>query len=330
MKKMSQAAALIMTAAMAFSLSACGGAAKTGGSKSAEGTTKAGTETGTTSEKSSDDKYAYLLDSSGMEKPTINTDSATGELRKVIDSGVLVISTSPDYAPNEWVDETGKLYGSELMLAKYVADCLGVKLQIETMDFNGTLVAVDSGKVNASFSGFGWKKDREENYNLTIGYEGDEKAANHTLITTKANEGKFKSLQDFVGSRITAQATSLQEMYVQDEILSLDQDGSTSYEPVATLDQAILALASGKTDAVALSGTQAENYVKESDGQFVLTGVDFDLTPYGDYEGNVAAVKKGEQDLTDAINQCLQTVKDEGYYTKWYKEASAQAGVDTE
>lgn len=183
-----------------------------------------------------------------------------------------------------------------MKLAKYVADCLGVDLDIETMDFSGTLVAVDTGKVDLAFSGYGWKKDRANPMNCQLAMKEiqiQQSLQSIHLITTAANEGKYNSLSDFVGSHIMAQATSLQEMYVRDEILSLDTNGTTNYEPVSTLDQAILGLASGKCDAVALDNSTAENYVKSSDGQFVLTNVYFDLTPYGDYQGNVVAGKKG-------------------------------------
>ena len=52
----------------------------------------------------------------------------------------------------------------------------------------------------------------------------------------------------------------------------------TELELVAGLDQAILSLASGKCDAVALDGTTAQNYVDQSDGQFAMTGINFDLS----------------------------------------------------
>ena len=125
-----------------------------------------------------------------------------------------------------------------------------------------------------------------------------------------------------------AQATSLQEMYVQDEILALDKDGTTKYEAVKTLDQAILGLASGKCDAVALDESTAENYVNQSNGQFVLTGVKFDLTPYGDYQGTVAAARNGETSLTDAVNQIVDFVNEKGYYETWYSQAKQAAAAE--
>ena len=96
------------------------------------------------------------------EKPTLDLSNASGQLKSILDKGTLVIATSPDYPPAEFVDEEGNIFGSEIELAKYVASCLGVELQIEAMDFNGTLVAIDTGKVDMAFSGYGWKKDRAE------------------------------------------------------------------------------------------------------------------------------------------------------------------------
>ena len=318
-KKMKTVNSMIKTSAAAFlaiALTAC--------SVSASTPSTSGNKIGT------DSSYAYLLDTTDLKKPEVNTSNATGVLANVLKKGVLTIATSPDYPPVEFVDDEGKVWGSEMQLAKYVADCLGVDLDIETMDFSGTLVAVDTGKVDLAFSGYGWKKDRAESYELSVGYEGDPsstESAKHTLITTAANADKYHSLNDFVGSHIMAQATSLQEMYVQDEILALDKNNTTNYEPVATLDQAVLGLASGKCDAVALDNSTAENYVKSSDGQFALTNVYFDLTPYGDYQGNIAAAKKGETSLIDAVNTIIQSAKDNGYYETWYKAAKEQAGV---
>ena len=45
----------------------------------------------------------------------------------------------------------------------------------------------------------------------------------------------------------------------------------TELELVTTLDQAILALSTGKCDAVALDSTTAQNYVDQSNGQFAMS-----------------------------------------------------------
>ena len=169
-----------------------------------------------------DDTYLYLLDTTGLIKPNLDLSNAEGVLKKVLNDGVLVIATSPDYPAAEFITDDGTVYGSEMMLAKYVADCLGVSLKIETMVFNAVLTAVDTGKVDMSFSGFGWKADRAELFELSIGYTGDDEITFHTLIVPADQADNYNSLSDFVGKHIMAQASSLQQMYVEDQILSLE------------------------------------------------------------------------------------------------------------
>lgn len=170
-----------------------------------------------------DDTYAYLYDVTKFELAKVDVSNAEGVLKSVMDKGVLTIATSPDYPANEFITEDGTVYGSEMMLAKYVADCLGVKLKIETMDFNAVLTAVDTGKVDIAFSGFGWKKDRAETFELSIGYVGDSSVTFHTLIVPADQKDNYKSLEDFVGKHIVAQASSLQQMYVEDQIIGLEK-----------------------------------------------------------------------------------------------------------
>ena len=269
------------------------------------------------------------LDCTDLVKPELDLDNATGVLADVLKEGVLTVATSPDYPPAEWVDDSGVIYGHEMMIAKYIASCLVVYLAIETSDFSSTFVSVDTGKADIAFSGYGWKKDREEAYEISVGYVADPESeeSKHTLIVPAGQEDNYDSLDDFVGKKIMGQANSLQEMYVTDEILALDKDGTTTFEKVATLDQAVLGLASGKCDAVALDNSTAENYVASSDGAFALSNVYFDLTPYGDYSGNIALAKKGEKDMIEAVNACLDTAVENGYVHTWYLNAKAAAGT---
>ncbi len=169
-----------------------------------------------------DDTYAYLLDTADLKKPELDLSSADGVLKSVLDKGVLVIATSPDYPANEWIDDNGTVWGCEMMLAKYIADCLGVSLKIETMDFSAVLTAVDTGKVDLGISGFGWKADRADAFELSVGYTGDDDVSFHTLIVPADKADQYKTLEDFAGKHIIAQAGSLQQMYVEDQILVFD------------------------------------------------------------------------------------------------------------
>lgn len=263
-------------------------------------------------------------------KADVDLSKADGKLKDILDKGQIVLATSPDYPPSEFVDDRGNVKGSDIMLAQYIANSLGVDLKVETMDFNAVLTAVDTGKVDIGISGFGYKADRAEQFELSHGYQSSSAAAHHTLLVPAEKADEYKSLADFSGKKIDTQANSLQEMYVTDQIPDAD------LQKVATLDQAILELQTGKIDAIALDSTTAKNYAETSDGMFVSVyeknGVEFDLSQYADESGNVAAVKKGETSLIDAVNQVIDSLATSGkyesnLYTDMYYAACDAAGV---
>ena len=263
-------------------------------------------------------------------KADVDLSKADGKLKDILDKGQIVLATSPDYPPSEFVDDQGNVKGSDIMLAQYIANSLGVDLKVETMDFNAVLTAVDTGKVDIGISGFGYKADRAEQFELSHGYQSSSVAAHHTLLVPAEKADEYKSLADFSGKKIDTQANSLQEMYVTDQIPDAD------LQKVATLDQAILELQTGKIDAIALDSTTAKNYAETSDGMFISVyeknGVEFDLSQYADESGNVAAVKKGETSLIDAVNQVIDSLATSGkyesnLYTDMYYAACDAAGV---
>ena len=105
---------------------------------------------------------------SELGKADVDLSNADGLLKEIIEKGVITLATSPDYPPNEFVDTDGTVKGSDIMLAQYIANSLGVELQIETMDFNAVLTAVDTGKVDMGISGLVIKKIELNNLNYLM------------------------------------------------------------------------------------------------------------------------------------------------------------------
>ena len=60
-------------------------------------------------------------------------------------------------------------------MARYIADQLGVELEIQAMDFAMVLSSVDLGESDMAISGFGWKEDREGSLNYPTGLTKPEK-----------------------------------------------------------------------------------------------------------------------------------------------------------
>ena len=253
-----------------------------------------------------------------------NAPAPANKLEEILAKGTLVLATSPDYAPMEFIDlnKTGQeqYVGSDIELAKYIAEQLGVKLEIKAMDFSTVLAAVDLGQADIAISGFGWKADRDESFELSIGFNQSGESACQGLMVKADKVDQYKTLADFAGLKIVAQPGSLQEGYVNDQISDAD------LQLVADLTTAVLMLKTDKVEAFACSCDQMDAYAK-ANPEIARSTVEFDTTAESLHDGNVLAVKKGETELIAKINEILTKVNDEDLYEQWSKDAKALAAA---
>ena len=81
-----------------------------------------------------------------------------------VKEGYLTVATSPDYAPFEFyaLDKDGNptLAGFDMDLAQYIADYLGLTLEIVPMDFDGTILELGNKKCDLGMAGYSADPDR--------------------------------------------------------------------------------------------------------------------------------------------------------------------------
>ena len=207
--------------------------------------------------------------------------SSQNRLEKILESGKLVLATSPDFAPLEFEDLSSgeaQYVGSDIELAKYIAEKLGVELEISAMDFSAVQAAIPSGQADIAISGFARTEERAQNMELSTPFNITE-------------DGGQTVLPDDV------------------EIV-----------PVGSLNDGVLMLETGKIDALASDLSNAELLLESHDG---IETTDF-MFEYSS-EGNVAAVKKGETELIEAVNEIIDEVNELGLYEQWKDEATELA-----
>ena len=76
---------------------------------------------------------------------------------ETVTDGKLTVATSPDFAPYEFysIDEDGNptLSGFDMDLAKYIADKMGLELEVVPMDFDGVLSELAQKNVDLGMAG---------------------------------------------------------------------------------------------------------------------------------------------------------------------------------
>ena len=235
---------------------------------------------------------------------------------------VLKVALSPDFAPMEFVDvsKSGQdsYVGFDVTLAKFIADELGMDLEIVPMSFNACQVAVETKSVDMSISGFSWTEQRAENYNLSDYYYAGDNETEQVIVTTKENEGKFTSAADFSCLKVAAQTASLQLDLCKSQ---LPED--CEIVDVGDLTTAFLQLKNGDFDALALATGNAEVFIANNPNDVAMSGFIFEVDPK--YTANVILLNKDSDDLLAKVNEILAKAYENGYYDVWYEEALALA-----
>ena len=129
----------------------------------------------------------------------------------------LTVATSPDFAPYEFyaiVDGEPVLAGFDVALAAYIADYLGLKLEIIPMDFDGVLNELASGGIDLGLAGLSPDPKRMDAMDFSdIYYQGGQ-----SFVTTQDKKDLFKSLEDTNKAeyQIGAQTGSIQVKLAQE------------------------------------------------------------------------------------------------------------------
>lgn len=296
MKK--KALALALATCMAASLTACGG------SKTAE-TTAAATEAATEAEGTEAGSEAESTEAAGETAAEITT----------VTEGKLTVATSPDFAPYEFYaigeDGTPQLAGFDMALAQYIADHLGLELEVVTVDFDGVLTELQTKSVDLGMAGLSPDPKREGIMDFSdIYYMGGQ-----SLVTVKANADKYKSFEDVNKPEVSvgAQTGSIQ--------LDLAQTNSADADIISLpkVTDIISELLSGKMEVAYIETDVAKSYQKNYPELEIIMDV-----PY-EQEGSAIGVNKGNASLLAGVNEAIAAAKADGSLETFIAEANEQA-----
>ena len=99
------------------------------------------------------------------------TTGSNNRLNEILERGYIEIATEPYFAPNEFIDPTKSgeeaYTGSDVELAKYIGEALGVEVRLKPMDFTSVLGSITTGKYDLAISALAYTPARAETMNLS-------------------------------------------------------------------------------------------------------------------------------------------------------------------
>lgn len=292
MKNMKKILAMLLALTMVLALCACG-------SSPAPAATEAPAEAPAEDAAADTDYSAMTLD------------ELKAEISTVVD-GKLTVATSPDFAPYEFyaIGEDGEpqLAGFDLALAAYIAEYLGLEIEIIPLDFDGVLNELASGNVDLGMAGLSPDPARADAMDFSdLYYMGGQ-----SFVTVKGNEDKFTSLEDTNKAEysIGAQNGSIQ--------LDLANEFSADADivPLVKVTDIIAELLGGKLDGAYIETAVAENYAKSYPELAIVLDV-----PY-DQAGSAVGVIKDNPALLAGVNMAVAAAIEDGSMDKFVAEAN--------
>ena len=268
--------AALLTAAMAISLTACGGSGDTASAGASTGETASVTEAGATTT------------ASGKE--------------------VLRVAMSADYAPFDWLQEDDSngavmtsngsyMNGYDVLVAKYIAEKLDMDLEITQIDWDGLILSIQSGKVDCAIAGMSITSERSQSVDFSDPYY------NANIVAVVAADGSYAdavNVTDFEGATLTSTLNT-----VWYDVL----DQITDYATKAALDtfaSMVAAVHAGKIDGFTCDMPSAKSILVSNPDLKIIDfegGTGFEVSNEETDLG--IPCQKGNTELVDKINEVL-------------------------
>lgn len=240
------------------------------------------------------------------ESNTQTTSKSTLESIKA--KGTLVVGTAPGYPPFEFIKSTdgkSEVVGADIDLANKVAEKLGVKLEIKTMDFDSLIPALVSDKIDMAITGMTPTDERKK----TIDFSDVYFTGTNSLIVKADFNKKAETADDLKQLKIGVQKGSTQE------ILAVEKLKVPSTKSLLNIPDLVSDLKNGNIEAVIASSTVAKINEKQFEGIKVLDIKGLSSSDAG--ETAAIALKKGNnEELLTEVNSLIKELHDSGEYDK--------------
>lgn len=224
------------------------------------------------------------------------------------DDSTLVVGMECNYAPWNWTQSEasdtavaidGGQYcdGYDVQIAKKIADNLGKQLVIKKTSWDGLILALQAGEIDAIIAGMSPTEERKEEINFSDPYY----IGKFGVIVKK--DGKYANgttVKDFADAKVTAQMGT-------SHVALMDQlTGASKLSPMKDFPTMTVALQSGEIDAFIAEDSTGQTIPKSNPDVVYIRledmVVDESLTAVS------VGIAKGNETLLNEVNSALATI----------------------
>ncbi|MEZ0394245.1 MAG: ABC transporter substrate-binding protein [Desulfurococcaceae archaeon] len=214
-----------------------------------------------------------------------------GLLDRIKNRGTLVVGTSADWPPYEYVAPDGSFAGIDMAIAKKIAGALGVKLEIKDMQFSALFEAVQRGDVDIAIADIAMKPSRLQAVDFSIPYRCEDGKA---IIMRASDAPSYKGIESLYGKTVGVQLGTteqdLAEKYLGNNATIVTYD--------RVYPEMVMALKTGRVDAI-ITAPDVAQLIVHREGDLAIVG----KLPF--FSCSVIVMPHCAYDLNAAVSQVL-------------------------
>lgn len=218
------------------------------------------------------------------------------------DSKVYTVATDSNFKPFEYLNpETGELEGFDIELMQEIAKRADFEIEFETMDFDGLLAGMQSGRYPIGIAGMSITKEREESLDFSIPYYDS------GLMMMVPTDSDIQSIDDVDGKKIGSRQGSTSQAYLQEHT-------DAKVEAFPEIVTAYMDVKEGRLDGAFYDLPNVLYFIdQEGENKLKTVGEVLEGQAYG------IAFSKGSE-LVDDVNEALKSMIDDGTYAQIYEK----------
>ncbi|TFG31236.1 transporter substrate-binding domain-containing protein [Candidatus Thorarchaeota archaeon] len=215
--------------------------------------------------------------------------------------GTLIVGTSADYEPFEFLNSTNDVVGFDADLMQYIADYMGVTLVWQNMEFDSLVGACQSGTIDVIAAAMFITPDRAEVLSHSLPYLQTQMS----VVVMNESDIAISSLEDLDGYTVGVQTGTVED----DTISDIDGVDVTRFSSV---DLMYIALDAGTVDAIFLDSPVADAYEGTYNVKTILQlAAELTVLYVGKYADSLL-IK-----INEGISAALQDGTIDGLIQKW-------------
>ncbi len=243
----------------------------------------------------------------GTAKEPVAEDTSLADIQA---KGVFILGLDDAFPPMGFRGESGEIEGFDIDLANEVAKRMGVKVQLQPIDWTAKEMEINNKNIDVIWSGLTITPEREAALTFSQPYLGNKQV----IVVLEASTIDEKS--DLAGKKVGVQLDSSGQAAVEKETAILDSFGE--FLKFDTYTTALLDLKNGTIDAVVGDEILIKYMMTKDPGTFKVASDNFGDELYG------VGFRKADISFAAEVNKQFNAMIADGkaaeISTKWFGE----------